>query len=963
MSNDYYLNNPLIHKDRRLANANNEWAQSFECSEMRPLIICRGPIRKEAMDVFEEMGVEHYGILLSEKDSIVYQNALAPELRQLTDPKRVHRVPDYTGADKEERNVRIQQIISIAKENNYNSIFTGYGFMAEDESMVAAMEDAGLNFIGPCSKTVHDAGLKDEAKRTALKVGVSVTPGIDNATAITLVKKHSDEKALLALVKKENLGSGKGIFDQELFNRAETLVEKADVVLAASYKKGVDLYTIEELQETIREQVIVMSRDYPENRIRLKCIGGGGGKGQRILPNPNTMEGNVEEQIFQVAEQAPSLILEILNEVKATGLGDNKNVLIELNIETTRHQEIQVIGNGEWSLALGGRDCSLQMHEQKLLEVSVTTEELETALTEAVKAGRDVEAKVLTQDLKTLHAMEQQSEIFGEAVGLDSVSTFECIVDRDKHFFMEMNTRIQVEHRVTELCYALKFVNPENAAEFFVIESLVEAMVLLAAHGPRLPKPERIKRNNASVEARLNATNQALAPHAGGIIENWSDAREGEIRDDQGISLHNPDTDVFMKYHLAGAYDSNIALLLTVGQDRLDSYQRLSEILRTTELTGKDLATNLEFHYGLVNWFLGNNINARPTTGFIVPYLTAVGLLKQKSNNLDLNFAYAQICKQAMADIKDADEKTALHEVLTRKHLLLIRPLESLMAEAHVLAGWLSLNQKNFELTARGEISWSENPIKVLAGTYHFLNMNFNADSPAASMIWDHDHEILTQALDFYAELESVLGTSNYLELCKLLANKKSPSEHVNNEQWLAIQSAHLGYQAGNEILSLLPFIGFNTQFFDLKANEDLTVHIPDSLLEKELQVAMAKVLVPPLVAKSDEILAPTGGMFYSCEAPGLPSFVEQGSHFEAGQPLYIIEVMKMFNKVNAPFSGTVDKILVEDDGAIISKGQVLFKITPDEVAVVESPEVIKTRIEKQTSEFLNSINFITASK
>ena len=835
--------------------------------------------------------------------------------------------------------------------------------MAEDESMVAAMEDAGLNFIGPCSKTVHDAGLKDEAKRTALKVGVSVTPGIDNATAITLVKKHSDEKALLALVKKENLGSGKGSFDQELFNRAETLVEKADVVLAASYKKGVDLYTIEELQETIREQVIVMSRDYPENRIRLKCIGGGGGKGQRILPNPNTMEGNVEEQISQVAEQAPSLILEILNEVKATGLGDNKNVLIELNIETTRHQEIQVIGNGEWSLALGGRDCSLQMHEQKLLEVSVTTEELETALTEAVKAGRDVEAKVLTQDLKTLHAMEQQSEIFGEAVGLDSVSTFECIVDRDKHFFMEMNTRIQVEHRVTELCYALKFVNPENAAEFFVIESLVEAMVLLAAHGPRLPKPERIKRNNASVEARLNATNQALAPHAGGIIENWSDAREGEIRDDQGISLHNPDTDVFMKYHLAGAYDSNIALLLTVGQDRLDSYQRLSEILRTTELTGKDLATNLEFHYGLVNWFLGNNINARPTTGFIVPYLTAVGLLKQKSNNLDLNFAYAQICKQAMADIKDADEKTALHEVLTRKHLLLIRPLESLMAEAHVLAGWLSLNQKNFELTAKGEISWSENPIKVLAGTYHFLNMNFNADSPAASMIWDHDHEILTQALDFYAELESVLGTSNYLDLCKLLANKKSPSEHVNNEQWFAIQSAHLGYQAGNEILSLLPFIGFNTQFFDLKANEDLTVHIPDSLLEKELQVAMAKVLVPPLVAKSDEILAPTGGMFYSCEAPGLPSFVEQGSHFEAGQPLYIIEVMKMFNKVNAPFSGTVDKILVEDDGAIISKGQVLFKITPDEVAVVESPEVIKTRIEKQTSEFLNSINFITASK
>jgi acetyl/propionyl-CoA carboxylase alpha subunit len=957
MSNDYYLNNPLIHRDRRLTNATNEWAQSFDCTEMRPLIICRGPIRKEAMDVFEEMGIAHYGILLSEKDSIVYQSALAPELRQLTDPNRVHRVPDYTGADKEERNVRIQQIISIAKENGYNSIFTGYGFMAEDETMVAAMEDAGLNFIGPCSKTVHDAGLKDEAKRTALKVGVSVTPGIDNATSLIIVKKYTDEKSLLALVDNKGLA-----LDKEAFDNAETLIEKAGVVLNAGYKKGIDLYTIEELQETIREQVIVMSRDYPENRIRLKCIGGGGGKGQRILPNPNTLKGDVETQISQVAEQSPSLVLEILNEVKATGLGDNKNILIELNIETTRHQEIQVIGNGVWSLALGGRDCSLQMHEQKLLEVSVTTEELETALTEAVKAGRDIEAKVLKQDLKTLHAMEQESETFGEAVGLDSVSTFECIVDRDKHFFMEMNTRIQVEHRVTELCYALKFINPDNDKELFIVESLVEAMVLLAAHGTRLPKPERIKRNNAAVEARLNATNAALAPHAGGVIEHWSDAREGEIRDDQGISLHNPDTDVFMKYHLAGAYDSNIALLLTVGKNRLDSYQNLAEVLRKTELTGKDLATNLEFHYGLVNWFLGNNINARPTTRFIVPYLTAVGLLKQKANNLDLNFAYQQVCKKALATVKNEEGRSALLEVLARKQLLITRPLELLMSEPHILAGWLSLNQKHFQLNAQNEITWLENPVKVLFEAYHFLNMNFNTSKPAASMIWDHDHEVLTHALDFYTELENVLGTSNYNEQCKILAKKKSPVDSVDNAQWIDIQSAHLGYQAGNEILSLLPFIGINTQFFDLKVNEDLSVHIPESLFDEDLQVKMAKVLVPPLVAKSDEILAPTGGMFYSCEAPGMPPLVELGSHFEAGQPLYIIEVMKMFNKVNAPFSGTVDKILVEDDGSIISKGQVLFKITPDEKAVIELPEMVKARIETQTCEFLDSITFSTIS-
>ena len=179
---DYYKHNPLIHRTRKLSKSPSEWVRSFSCEDLKPLIVCRGPIRKEAMDVYEEMGISHYGILLSEKDSIIYPNALAPELRQLTDSKRVHRVPDYSGASKEERVERINQIISMAKDNGYDSIFAGYGFMAEDEEFVAAIEKAGLKFIGPCAATQASAGKKDEAKRTALNVNVSVTPGIDNVT-------------------------------------------------------------------------------------------------------------------------------------------------------------------------------------------------------------------------------------------------------------------------------------------------------------------------------------------------------------------------------------------------------------------------------------------------------------------------------------------------------------------------------------------------------------------------------------------------------------------------------------------------------------------------------------------------------------------------------------------------------------------------------------------------------------
>src|SRR5512133_2128098 len=202
---DWYKDNPLTHRDRRLGKAASAWVRSFACEDLKPLIVCRGPIRKEAMDVFEEMGITHYGILLSEKDSIVYANALAPELRQLTDSTRVHRVPDYSGASKEERVERIGQIIQIAKDNGYDSIFAGYGFMAEDEEFVAAIEKAGLKFIGPCAKTQGKAGKKDEAKRTALTVDVSVTPGINNVTARTLVKKHPTREHLLALVKAEGL--------------------------------------------------------------------------------------------------------------------------------------------------------------------------------------------------------------------------------------------------------------------------------------------------------------------------------------------------------------------------------------------------------------------------------------------------------------------------------------------------------------------------------------------------------------------------------------------------------------------------------------------------------------------------------------------------------------------------------------------------------------------------------------
>ncbi|MEL6183864.1 MAG: biotin/lipoyl-containing protein [Myxococcota bacterium] len=922
---DPYSQNPLVHKDRRLGRSDSAWVRSFACEDMSILIVCRGPVRKEAMDTFGEMGVRRVGILLSEKDSIVYTNALAPELRFVS-PQNIHRVKDYTGANREEREAVMAEIVDICLREGYGYVFAGYGFMAEDETFVATIEKAGLRFIGPRSATVRSAGRKDEAKRTALEQKVSVTPGVQNLTGRTLLARAPSIEALRAEAERHELSVN--------FGAADSAADCAELVLDASYSKGIDLITVDEISEQLVKELISLYREHPGRRVRLKAIGGGGGKGQRILQAPKD-----PSEAAEVAAQAPEKFREILSEVKAGGVGDNKNVLLELNIESTRHHEIQLIGNGTWCLSLGGRDCSLQMHEQKLLEVSITQEALREASDRAHAAGRPEEGRALATEFDVLSRMEAEAERFGLAVGLDSASTFECIVDGARHYFMEVNTRIQVEHRVSELCYALRFTNPQKPGDFFDVPSIVEAMALIARHKARLPRPARVRRSAAAVEARLNATDRSLNPHAGGIIEYWSDPVPGEIRDDQGISAKNPDTGQFIRYRLAGAYDSNVALLVTVGGDRDDSYRRLQEVLRCTKLEGVDLATNLDFHFGLVNFFLGTNVHAKPTTRFVVPYLTQVGLLKEQLDQVDLERALVLVEEHHVRRLGTGDEQEgdpshhavqATRAALELKKTLIQRPLALLAAEPHILSGWLSAMRGDYALK-EGRVEWLLNPVRALRHGYHVLNMSYREDLPAANMIWDHDRRLLETACNFYDELERRLDLEGapWPEVRVRLETPEAPAG-FDDALWRAVREAHLGHQLGLEMFDILPLVAERAGFYEMKVHEDLTVTVPERLHDPELQKRMQAVLVPPPKADGNEIVAVTGGMFYAREAPDRPPLVEVGTHFNVGDPLYVVEVMKMFNKVPATFSGTITDILIETDGTIVKKGQPLFLIDPD---------------------------------
>ncbi len=901
---------------RRFADCESPWLRSFSLDGLKVLVVCRGPVRLEAFQVFDEIGVREYGMLLSEKDSVVYPRCLAPELRSFRFPHNVHRVQDYTGAGQEQKKKSIREIVAIAVDHGYTHVFAGYGFMAEDAELVLAIEQSGVGFMGPSSHVLRRAGAKDEAKKLARGLGNAVIPGIDDVSARALLTRVKDRKGLEKTAKDHGLAF--------TFSSAESLEANAETLLQAGFAKSVELVGIPELQREAERICAGIWRDYPTHRIRFKYIGGGGGKGQRVVSKP---------------DQIAAAVMDVCAESKVIEPGSNRNFLIELNIERTRHNEIQLIGNGDWCLSLGGRDCSVQMHEQKLVEVSLTAELLDAEIARASGATRDV----LVGDRTYLARMEAESEKFGAATGLDSVSTFECVVSGFDFFFMEMNTRIQVEHAVTELVYRLRFSNALDPSEQFSVERLIEAMALLAAHGKRLPKPERVPRHLSSIEVRVNATNRALQPHAGGLIRSWSPPLEGELRFDQGIGIRNPDTNSFVYYNVAGAYDSNIALVLTHGETRRENYERMAEVMRRMELRGDDLQSNADVHYGLIQWLLGRGVMAEPNTRFMTSYLGAVGRLAQVAGDLDLELAF----QQALRDTVDAEARGALEA----KETLLLRPLARLFANPHLLGGFLGRYDGELWKTDGASARFAANPIEMLERLYHFLDLEARADKPPAEQIWEHDAAILDSGRAFYAGVAERTGARDFDALERLFAGKPAAALSGGDASlWEACVAAHRGFQLGLELLLLVPRAGARSGFLDIRVEEDLTITFPEPFGDETRAAELARALAPPPPAAFDEIVTPMGGTFYSREAPHLPPLIEVGQHFAAGQPLFVIEVMKMFNKVSAPHPGTVTKNLMADrDGAIVKKGERVFAIEPDERREVESDEAIARRRREAT--------------
>ena len=273
-----------------------------------------------------------------------------------------------------------------------------------------------------------------------------------------------------------------------------------------------------------------MKIGYP---VMVKASSGGGGKGMRVVER---------EEELQLSIQAA------MNEARSS-FGDDR-VFIEKFVQQPRHIEIQIIADAYGNVIfLGERECSIQRRHQKVIE--------------------EAPSCLLSQE--TRMAMGQQAISLAKAVNYRSAGTVEFIVGADEDFyFLEMNTRLQVEHPVTELVYDV---------------DLVSLMIKIAAGEKLGIKQSDIKADGWAIEARVYAedSERGFLPSIGQLVEYKEPGLE-KIRIDSGVQEGN---------HITMFYDPMVAKIISYGADRTEGIANLSKALNHYKISGVE--TNIQF--------------------------------------------------------------------------------------------------------------------------------------------------------------------------------------------------------------------------------------------------------------------------------------------------------------------------------------------------------------------------------
>jgi acetyl-CoA carboxylase, biotin carboxylase subunit len=308
---------------------------------------------------------------------------------------------------------------------------------------------------------------------------------------------------------------------------ARNLMEQAGVPVSAG--------TREPVADTGAALAAAEQIGYP---VMIKASAGGGGIGMTAAADPDQLAAG-----FETAR------------TRAERFFGNPAILLERYVERARHVEVQILGlPGGRVLALGERDCSVQRRHQKVAE-------------ETPSPGVSPQLRA-----RMLDAVVQA----GEAVGYLGVGTVECLVDvtTQDFMFLEMNTRLQVEHPVTELVTGI---------------DLVEQQFLVAAGEPISFDPARLASHGHAIELRVYAEDSKRFLPSPGLIEEWSEPAGPGIRVDAGYTAGN---------RVTPYYDPLLAKLCAYGDDRAQALDRAAAAVAAFSISG--LRTNLAFHAELL---------------------------------------------------------------------------------------------------------------------------------------------------------------------------------------------------------------------------------------------------------------------------------------------------------------------------------------------------------------------------
>ena len=354
------------------------------------------------------------------------------------------------------------KVLAAAKRTGADAVHPGYGFLSENTTFAAAVEQAGLIWIGPSAKAISQMGDKLSSKNLMTDAGVPTLPSAEVAAG-------ADAKALA-----KDIG-------------------------------------------------------YP---LLVKASAGGGGKGMRVVES----EGELEEAVDGARREA------------GASFGDD-TIFLERWLASSRHVEIQVLGDSAGNVVhCFERECSIQRRHQKIIEEAPST-----AVTPEIRAKMGAAAVAAAK-----------------AIGYTSAGTVEFLLDGEDFWFLEMNTRLQVEHPITEEITGRDLVREQ----------------ILVAQGESLSfTQDDLSINGHAIEARIYGEDPAndFLPTAGPVLL-FERSKVADARYDTGIETGS---------NVGIEFDPMLAKVVVHAPTRNEAALRLARVLETTRVQG--LTTNRDF--------------------------------------------------------------------------------------------------------------------------------------------------------------------------------------------------------------------------------------------------------------------------------------------------------------------------------------------------------------------------------